>query len=142
MALTSDRRIVIFAHGSKDSRWQLPFTELANELEARLGVGSARVAYMEFISPTLMEVAEEAVKDEKHELLVLPFFLAAGGHVAADIPVQVAAARRRFPQLRIELAPPIGEHPSVKALFRRIACEYAQAAPGLNRPTGGAPESQ
>ena len=120
-------RLVVFAHGSRDIRWQLPFDELTSAIKNRLGDDTVRLAYMEFISPTLSDVAEEAVRDAKSELMVLPFFLAAGAHLAEDIPVQVADALMRFPQLQIKLLPPIGEHPRVKELFQEIACEYARA---------------
>jgi len=120
-----NKRIVLIAHGSKDTRWQMPFNELTNDLKGRLGSEAVRLAYMEFIPPTLSDVAEEAVRDDKLELLVLPVFLAAGGHLAEDIPTQVEDVKRRFPQLQIELLPPIGEHPLVKAVFQEIVCEYA-----------------
>ena len=120
-------RLVVFAHGSRDIRWQLPFDELTIGLKDSLGADAVRLAYMEFISPTLSDVAEEAVNDGKSELQVLPFFLAAGAHLAEDIPVQVADVQMRFPQLQIKLLPPIGEHPRVKELFQEIACEYARA---------------
>lgn len=121
-------RIVLFAHGSRDVRWQMPFNELTNELQGRLGSDTIRLAYMQFIPPTLSDVAEEAARDDKRELLVLPVFLAAGGHLAEDIPAQVEDVRRRFPQLQIELLPPIGEHPGVKRVFHEIVCEYASAS--------------
>jgi sirohydrochlorin cobaltochelatase len=121
------RRFVLFAHGSKDNRWQLPFDELANGLKDWLGAGAVRLAYMEFIPPTLSDVAEEAARDGKRELLALPLFLAAGTHLAEDIPAQIADARAQFPQLQIELLPPIGEHPRVQTLFQEIVCEYARA---------------
>lgn len=122
-----ERRLVLFAHGSRDTRWQLAFNELTNELKERLGPDTVRLAYMEFSPPTLTDVAGEAVRDGKQELLILPLFLAAGGHLAEDIPIQAAEARRHFPQLRIELLPPIGEHPRVKTLFQEIVCEYVCA---------------
>jgi len=122
-----DKRLVLLAHGSKDTRWQVPFNELTTGLNERLGVDSVRLAYMEFIAPTLSDVAEEAVMDGKRELLVVPLFLAAGAHLAEDIPAQATEARRRFPQLQIELLPPIGEHPRVRTLFAEIVCEYARA---------------
>jgi sirohydrochlorin cobaltochelatase len=122
-----DKRLVLLAHGSKDTRWQLPFNELTTRLKERLGVDAVRLAYMEFIAPTLSDVAEEAVRDGKRELLVVPLFLAAGAHLTEDIPAQVTEAKRRFPQLQIELLPPIGEHPRVKTVFQEIVCEYARA---------------
>ena len=123
----SRRLLVLLAHGSKDPRWRLPFNELTVALETCLGADSVRVAYMEFGPPTLADVAQEATRNDRLDVLILPFFLAAGGHLSQDIPAQVAAAKMRFPQLRIELAAPIGEHPRVKALFQELACEYARA---------------
>jgi len=135
-----NRRIVLFAHGSRDARWQMPFNELTNELKGRLGPDAVRLAYMEFIPPTLSDVAQEAAKDDKLELLVLPVFLAAGGHLAEDIPAQIEDVRRRFPQLKIELLPPIGEHPRVKRVFQEIVCEYAGASKSAENQVPAADE--
>ncbi|MHB8501088.1 MAG: sirohydrochlorin chelatase [Candidatus Acidiferrales bacterium] len=122
----TDSRLVIFAHGSADSRWRLPFEELTASLTGRHGADKVRLAYMEFVRPSLADVVREAALDGKSHLRVLPLFLAAGAHVAEDIPQQIAHAQRSFPQVTIELLQPIGEHPRVKELFREIACDYAR----------------
>ena len=119
-------RLVIFAHGSQDSRWRLPFEELTASLIERLGVDKVRLAYMEFVHPSLADVVLEAARDGKLHLRVLPLFLAAGAHVAEDIPRQIADTQGDFPEVKIELLKPIGEHPRVKQLFRDIACEYVR----------------
>ena len=121
-----DSRLVIFAHGSPDIRWRLPFEELTASLAQRHGADKVRLAYMEFARPSLADVVREAARDGKLHLRVLPLFLAAGAHVAEDIPQQIADAQRSFPQVKIELLQPIGEHPRVKELFRVIACDYAR----------------
>ncbi|MGC1438480.1 MAG: CbiX/SirB N-terminal domain-containing protein [Terriglobales bacterium] len=121
-----DSRLVIFAHGSPDIRWRLPLEELTASLTERHGADKVRLAYMEFARPSLADVVREAARDGKLHLRVLPLFLAAGAHVAEDIPQQIADAQRSFPQVKIELLQPIGEHPRVKELFREIACDYAR----------------
>jgi sirohydrochlorin cobaltochelatase len=121
-----DSRLVILAHGSQNSRWRLPFEELTASLTERHGADKVRLAYMEFIHPTLADVVREAARDGKFHLRVLPLFLAAGAHVAEDIPRQIADAQGSFPQVKIELLQPIGEHPRVKELFRDIACDYVR----------------
>jgi sirohydrochlorin cobaltochelatase len=121
-----DSRFVIFAHGSADSRWRLPFEELTASLSERHGADKVRLAYMEFAHPSLADIAREAARDGKSRLRVLPLFLAAGGHMSEDIPLQVAAVQMSFPQVKIELLQPIGEHPLVKELFREIAYNYAR----------------
>lgn len=121
-----DSRLVIFAHGSPDIRWRLPFEELTASLTERHGADRMRLAYMEFVRPSLADVVREAARDGKLHLRVLPLFLAAGAHVAEDIPRQIAAVQMSFPQVKIELLQPIGEHPRVKELFREIAFDYAR----------------
>lgn len=123
MSLT---QLVLFAHGSCDPRWRQPFEHLAFEMAQTLGHDRVRLAYMEFAGPTLMEVAEEAARRGVARLRILPLFFSAGAHVAEDIPFQVAAATRRFPQLQIDVLPPVGEHPRFNALLKDIAEEAAR----------------
>ena len=128
-------RLVIFAHGSADSRWRLPFEELTARLAERRGADKVRLAYMEFASPSLADVAREAARDGKLQLRILPLFLSAGGHMAEDIPRQLAAVQLSVPQLKIELLQVIGEHPRVKEIIQEIAFDYAQDGSAAFRKT-------
>ena len=123
-------RLILLAHGSLDPNWRRPFTELRQDLQARLGESAVRLAFMEFGAPTLLDVAREAAGDGLTSLSVLPLFLAAGSHLSADIPKQIAEARKSFAELRIELLPHIAEDCRVQALFREIACEYSARGRG------------
>jgi hypothetical protein len=53
---------VLSAHGSCDPRWRQRFEHLAFRVAQQLGQDGDRPAYMEFVGPTLMEVAEEAAR--------------------------------------------------------------------------------
>lgn len=117
------RRLILLAHGSLDPAWRQPFTELTGDLQSRLGARAIRLAFMELVPPTLLEVAHEAACDGVRSLSVLPLFLAAGAHLSKDIPIQIEEARRQFSALRIELLPPIAADRRVQALFREIVCE-------------------
>jgi sirohydrochlorin cobaltochelatase len=124
LATPTDTRLVLFAHGSGDSRWRAPFERLRDEVARRLGAERVRLAYMEFAPPTLLDVAAEAVRDQVLGLRLLPLFMAGGGHVDRDIPAQVAGVRQRFPELAVEVLPPVGDHPR----FRTLLCEIAAAS--------------
>lgn len=78
----TDSRLVIFAHGSRDARWQLPFEELTARLTESHGTDKVRLAYIQFVHPTLAGIVREAARDGKAHLRVLPMFLATGAHVA------------------------------------------------------------
>jgi sirohydrochlorin cobaltochelatase len=117
--------LVLMAHGSRDPRWRAPFEELVEKLRDELGEGRVALAYMEFASPTLMDVAGRAVRNGITSLRILPLFLAAGAHVDRDIPSQVESLRAQYGQLHVELLPPVGEDPRFARLLLQIARESA-----------------
>jgi sirohydrochlorin cobaltochelatase len=121
----SSARLILLAHGSRDPRWRAPFETFTATLQADLGAHTVRLAYMEFVSPTLTDIAEEASRDAVQQLKILPLFMAGGAHVDRDIPEQVTAVQSRFPHLDLSVLPPIGEHPRLVALMQEIAKEYA-----------------
>jgi sirohydrochlorin cobaltochelatase len=117
----ADRRIVLFSHGSKDERWCRPFHEYGEKLAARMDNDEVRVAFMEHAEPSLQDVAEEAHRDGITTLIVLPLFMAAGGHIAFDVPELIKKAEKTFPGLEVRQLPPIGEHPEIVDLMLKIA---------------------
>ena len=118
------RTLVLMGHGSRDPRWREPFDRLCAAANAANG-GGIRMAFMDFIEPTLMQVVEDCVREGVQSIAVLPLFLAAGAHVATDIPSQIDEIRTRFPQIRIEPLAPIGEDPRMFSLLKEIILERA-----------------
>jgi len=123
-------RFVLFAHGSRDPVWRGRFERLASELSSAVGPGEVRLAYMEFTGPTLAEVVDQAAQEGVGRVVILPLFLASGGHVANDIPPQVAEARSLHPEIEILLLPPVGEDPRFAALVGEILAEAARERRG------------
>jgi sirohydrochlorin cobaltochelatase len=123
MTPPADTRLLLFAHGSRDPRWRAPFERLEASLRGALGDRRVRLAYMEFVGPTLLDASADAERDGIRLLRLLPLFLSAGAHVATDIPAQAAEARRRFPNLTVEVLAPIGEDPRFIALMTAAAAE-------------------
>lgn len=116
-------RLVLYVHGSEDPRWRRPFEELTRELQKEAGTDRVALAYMEFVRPSLIDVAEAAARDGVENLSVLPLFMAAGAHLANDLPEQVAVVRAELSHLRLKVLPPVGEDPRMAALLRLIARE-------------------
>ncbi len=114
-------RLLLLAHGSPDPRWRAPFEKLLQDLQEELGADCVRLGFMEFAQPTFLELAAEAEGEGIGCLRILPLFMAGGGHVDRDIPAQAAKAARHYPRLRIEILPPVGEHPRVVEALVTVA---------------------
>lgn len=119
----SEDCLVLMAHGSKDARWRGTFECLYASVQARYGK-NIRLAYMEFVGPTLLDVARECYARGVRSLRVLPLFMAGGAHVATDIPEQMAQVREEFPAMTVEAAAPIGEDPRMFAVIQEIIGDY------------------
>ena len=115
--------LVLLAHGSKDPRWRAPFERIVDAVQGQSGKTKVRLAYMEFVEPTLMDVARECVGQQILHLKILPLFFSIGAHLAIDVPEQVNQAKTQFPQLEVEVLSPIGEDPRLTGLIQQIVME-------------------
>jgi len=115
--------LVLLAHGSKDPRWCIPFEKIVDAVRQQSEKTNVRLAYMEFVEPTLMDVAWECVGRQILHLRVLPLFLSIGAHLATDVPEQANRVREQFPQLEVEVLAPVGEDPRFAGLIQQIVME-------------------
>jgi len=124
--------LILFAHGARDPRWAAPFEAVAAAVRAARPGLAVRLAFLEFMAPTLPEAGHELAAAGCTQLTVLPMFLGAGGHVRKDLPLLLDELRAAHPGLVVTLQPAIGEIDSVVAAM--AAAALAQLPAG-----GGAP---
>jgi len=113
--------LILIAHGSRDARWRASAARVVDALAAVDGNGGIRLAYMDHTPPTLRDVTAEAVGAGCRTVRVLPLFLAAEGHVERDVQPLVDEVRTAWSDVRVELLPPLGEHPEFIEALGRIA---------------------
>jgi sirohydrochlorin cobaltochelatase len=112
--------LILIAHGSRDPRWRASVEQVVKGVEADVGPGNVRLAYMDLTPPTLLEVASEAARNGSTRIRVLPLFLATEGHVERDVQPLVDGVRAR-----IDLLPPIGQFPEFREILGRITTKTA-----------------
>lgn len=112
---------MLFAHGSREPLWARPFQRLAKAVSDRSGCNVA-LAYLERMTPTLEDAVAALVAGGATKIRVVPVFLAAGGHVVADLPQRVARLRAQHCAALIEIDAPIGEQPRVIEAIADAIC--------------------
>jgi sirohydrochlorin cobaltochelatase len=113
--------LVLFAHGARDARWAVPFEAVAAEVRLQRPGVPVRLAYLEFMTPTLAEAAADLVRHDVQRVVVLPMFLGGGGHVRKDLPALLDALRAEHQGVVFDLHGAIGEEPSVLSAMARVA---------------------
>ncbi len=122
------RGLLLFAHGARDPAWARPFEAIARRVRDDAPGVAVSLAYLEFMTPGLIEAGSELVRSGCLRVDVLPLFLGAGGHVRKDLPALLEQLRREHPGVRWELRPAVGEDEAV------IAAMAAWAVRGTSAP--------
>ncbi|MEY3296336.1 MAG: cobalamin [Pseudomonadota bacterium] len=120
--------LILFAHGARDPRWAAPFEAVAATVRAARPGLPVRLAFLEFMVPTLPEAGGALVAAGCSHLTVLPMFLGAGGHVRQDLPRLLDGLRAAHPGLQVVLQPAVGEIDSVVAAMAAAALARLPAA--------------
>lgn len=109
----SKNALILFAHGARDPRWAGPFERLTEITQQRLPDTSVRLAFLELMTPRLLDVVAELVGGGCEQLTIVPVFLGQGGHVLRDLPELLAQLRVLHPSLRVDVPQAVGENAEV-----------------------------
>jgi sirohydrochlorin cobaltochelatase len=111
--------VVIVGHGSRDAQANAHFEELVERFRARHPDLDVSYGYVEIASPSL-DQALVASASRNANVVAAPLFLFGAGHLKNDIPLALAAARSRYPQVVFAAARELGVHTSlVELAFER-----------------------
>lgn len=102
--------LLIVAHGSRRESSNDEVRRLAERVRTLCGpkLASVEVAFFELAQPSIPEGLARCAAAGAEEIIVFPYFLAAGTHVAQDIPKVVDEFARSHPHLRVRLTPHLG----------------------------------
>jgi sirohydrochlorin cobaltochelatase len=120
--------LILFAHGARDPRWATPFEAVAERVRAARPGAAVRLAYLEFMAPTLVEAGAELAAAGCRSVQVLPMFLGAGGHVRRDLPLLLDALRAAHPAVTFTLHGAVGELDSVADAMAEAAARTLDSA--------------
>ena len=115
--------LLIIAHGSRRAASNDEVRALADAVRAQPGQFYEHVetAFLELAEPDIPAgLAALAVKGAS-EIVAFPYFLAAGTHVAQDIPEAIAEFTAAYPAVTVRLTPHLGASPVLPAAILNVA---------------------
>ena len=113
--------LILFAHGARDPDWADPMRRVCAFLREQAPHRRVELAFLEFMKPELRDCAESLLAEGFERIVVLPMFIARGGHLKRDVPLLLDELRRSHPQAHFELGAAIGEAESVVQAMARHA---------------------
>ncbi|MFP5409717.1 MAG: sirohydrochlorin chelatase [Gammaproteobacteria bacterium] len=102
--------LLIIAHGSRRAASNDEVRQLAERVRAQAGAAYTAVetAFLELAEPSIPDGLAALAAQGATEIVAFPYFLAAGTHVAQDIPEAIAEFTAAHPQVKVRLAPHLG----------------------------------
>lgn len=100
--------VVVLGHGSRAAGAAGALKAIADRLGNSLDF-PVRAASLQFNRPTLAECCRDLVSAGKKHVIIAPYFLFNGNHIRQDIPEEIEALSREFPEVEFTLAAGLGE---------------------------------
>ncbi len=119
--------LVLFAHGARDPEWALPLRRVQAAVAALDPTLPVECAFLEFMTPTLADAIAALALAGAKRIVVLPMFIAQGGHLKRDLPLLLDQLRQRHPTLELRLAAAVGESDAVVQAMAGEALRQALA---------------
>jgi len=101
--------LILFAHGARDPAWADPMRRVQAAIRARFENVAVELAFLEFMTPTLSECVATLVGQGARRIIVLPMFIAQGGHLKKDVPELLQVLRSTHENVEFSLASAVGE---------------------------------
>jgi precorrin-8X/cobalt-precorrin-8 methylmutase len=117
--------IVVAGHGSRDPDGVREFEALVEVIRARAPQHAVSHGYLEFASPTIAEAVKASLAAGVRQIAVVPGVLLGARHAKNDMPSEVLALAREYPEIDFHFGAPLNLHPQLLQLAqeRIVAAE-------------------
>ncbi len=107
------KAVIFFGHGARDPRWKEPFDRLLSLWIEKFPQTTAKLAFLEMMSPSLPECIGSLHQAGVHQIQIIPVFFGQGGHLRKDFPVILEECRRLYPEIELSNSSAVGESDAV-----------------------------
>jgi sirohydrochlorin ferrochelatase len=116
--------LLMMAHGSRIPEANDAARQVAAMVQEMTGFEIVEVSFREMHDPNIQEGIDACVAKGAERILLMPYFLFMGAHVLHDLPEEIAEAKKRYPNLVMEM----GEHLGVHRKLAEVEAERINAA--------------
>ena len=115
--------LLVVAHGSRRAESNAEIQALTSKLAdlALADFDLVDCAFLEMAEPHVSSAISKLVTRGATSVMVVPYFLAKGLHVATDIPQVVNDARKLHPSIEIKVSAYLGQAPEMPNLLLQLA---------------------
>ena len=116
------KALLVAAHGSRKKVSNIEIHQLANNILLKSQVFDiVETCFLEIAKPSIPDGIKSCIEKNASEILIMPYFLAAGMHVIEDIPGIVDKERLKHKGVIIKSLPYFGSSPVIVDILKTLA---------------------
>jgi len=105
--------VIILGHGSRVKKTNATIARIIKEIKAKTGIKTIEPSYLQLTGPDLQTSVKQVVKNGVKKIVIVPFFLFTGNHVAKDIPKEIKKQVKLYPDVEFIYSKNIGDDPRI-----------------------------
>ncbi len=105
--------VLLVGHGSRAQNANDALFRVVEHFQKAWPHRILKAAFLEISYPSIPEGIDLCVAGGSERIIVIPYFLFRGNHVAVDLPVFIEEGRRKYPDIDVILGPHLGFHPKM-----------------------------
>lgn len=105
--------VIILGHGSKVKKANDSLCRLTKKVKTESRLDIVEPAFLQLSSPDLRETIRKVLKMGCKRIVIVPYFLFIGNHVARDIPKIIAEESKAHKEVKFIYAKNIGQNPKI-----------------------------
>ncbi|MEZ6044409.1 MAG: CbiX/SirB N-terminal domain-containing protein [Planctomycetaceae bacterium] len=118
--------VLLIAHGSRRQAANDDLIKLADQLRAEGSYPIVQHAFLELAEPSIPQGAAACVEQGAIRVLMMPWFLSSGRHVADDLEEFCRQFSEEYPHATFTVCPPLGLHPAMLTIIHDRLKEGAE----------------
>ena len=122
----------MFGHGSSVESANEAVRAMAAELQRCNAYEAVETAFLEGGQPNLRVAIDRLAGQGIGHVIVIPYFLTLGMHLQRDLPRLVEEIRGVYPEIEIQVTPPLDGHPALIEVLRGRAREATEGNSGAS----------
>ena len=110
---------ILVAHGSRREQSNKEIIERTQSISELVTDEFSQVsgAFLQYGTPNIVEQIEKYVQSGLTDIVMFPYFIAAGQHVVVDLPEIVEEFAKKYPKVKITLTKHLGAFDDLPALI-------------------------
>lgn len=102
------KAVLYICHGSRLKTAKEEAIQFITSCMSRIEANIQEVCFLELANPSIEDVFRTCVKRGATEIIAIPVFLLAAGHVKKDIPFELVKLKNQYPNVKVTYGNPFG----------------------------------